>query len=72
MFMTFTEPEEMLSLRWSSQHGCVFVDGSHFRHELELGDELKVDSHAPFLRIFDPFPEKKVGSNLVQELGNLK
>jgi NAD+ kinase len=47
-------PDEMLGLRWSSQHGCIFVDGSHFKHELELGDELKVDSQAPFLRIFDP------------------
>lgn len=46
--------DEMLSLRWNSQFGCVFVDGSHFKHELELGDELKIDGKAPFLRIFDP------------------
>eukprot|EP01039_Chlorochromonas_danica_P003181 gene3181-3483_t len=47
-------PEEMLSLRWNSQYGAVFVDGSHFKHELELGDELSLDGHAPFLQIFDP------------------
>lgn len=50
-------PEEMLSLRWNSQHGSAFVDGSHFKHDLELGDELKMDGHAPFLRIFDPILE---------------
>jgi len=47
-------PDEMIALRWNSQLGCVFVDGSHFKHELELGDELKIDGLAPFLRIFDP------------------
>lgn len=25
-----------------------------FQHNLELGDEIRVDSHAPYLRIFDP------------------
>lgn len=51
--LCFTGPDEMLALRWNSQFGSVFVDGSHFQHALELGDELKVDGLAPFLRIFD-------------------
>lgn len=46
-------PDEMLTLRWNSQYGAAFVDGSHFKHDLELGDELMMDSHAPFLQIFD-------------------
>lgn len=25
-----------------------------FQHNLELGDEIRLDSHAPYLRIFDP------------------
>ncbi len=24
-------PDEMLALRWNSQFGSIFVDGSHFR-----------------------------------------
>lgn len=47
-------PDEFLKLRWNSQVGCVFVDGSHFRHDLDLGDEIRIDGHAPFLKIFDP------------------
>jgi len=43
----------MLNIRWNSQYGAAFVDGSHFKHELELGDELTMDSRAPFLQIFD-------------------
>lgn len=59
LLLLYIGPDEMLALRWNSQHGCVFVDGSHFRHELDLGDELKVDGQAPFLRIFDPIVEKR-------------
>ena len=46
-------PNESMHLRWNSQHGSVFVDGSHMKHDLELGDEIKIDSKAPFLKIFD-------------------
>ncbi len=27
-------PDEMLSLRWNSQFGSIFVDGSHFKVSL--------------------------------------
>lgn len=47
-------PDEYLKMRWNSQQGHAYVDGQHFRHELELGDELRLDSHAPYLKIFDP------------------
>jgi hypothetical protein len=50
------QPTEMMNIRWNSQHGCVFVDGSHFRHDLELGDEIKIDGHAPYLQIFEYQP----------------
>ena len=46
-------PNEMLNIRWNSQYGTVFVDGSHTKHDLELGDEIKVDGNAPFLKLFD-------------------
>jgi NAD+ kinase len=49
----FISADSSLHLRWNSQSGCVFVDGSHMKHELELGDEIRVDGHAPFLKIFD-------------------
>jgi len=30
-FVNVAGPEEMLALRWNSQHGSIFVDGSHFK-----------------------------------------
>jgi NAD+ kinase len=47
-------PNEMAVLRWNSQHGAIFVDGHHLKHDLQLGDEIKIDGHAPFLKVFDP------------------
>lgn len=44
---------EMLNIRWNSQYGSIYVDGSHFRHDLELGDEINIDGHAPYLQIFE-------------------
>jgi NAD+ kinase len=49
----FINPSNSLHLRWNSQEGCAYVDGSHMRHELELGDELRIDSNAPKLNLFD-------------------
>jgi NAD+ kinase len=46
--------DEQLIMRWNSQFGYVFVDGSHNTYKLELGDEIKIDGHAPFLKVFDP------------------
>jgi RNase P/RNase MRP subunit p29 len=47
---------QMLCLRWNSGTGGVFVDGAHMQHPLELGDEIKIDGHAPVLKIFDKVP----------------
>ena len=44
---------EMLNIRWNSQYGSIYVDGSHFRHDLELGDEINIDGHAPYLQTFE-------------------
>jgi hypothetical protein len=41
-----------MNIRWNSQYGCVYADGSHFKHELNLGDEIKIDGHAPYLQLF--------------------
>lgn len=49
----FIKDDSSLHLRWNSQSGCVYVDGSHMRHALELGDEIRCDGHAPYLKIFD-------------------
>ncbi|KAL7524959.1 hypothetical protein ACHAWF_001147, partial [Thalassiosira exigua] len=43
---------EHLHLRWNSQKGRVFIDGSHLMHHLELGDELLIDSEAPPLALY--------------------
>jgi hypothetical protein len=50
------ESSQMLLLRWNSGTGGVFVDGAHMQHPLELGDEIKIDGHAPILKIFDRIP----------------
>lgn len=44
--------EEQLHLRWNSQKGTIFIDGSHMTHDLELGDEILINSHAPPLQLF--------------------
>lgn len=43
---------ERLHLRWNSQKGRVFIDGSHLTHNLELGDEIKIDSNTPPLALY--------------------
>ena len=48
------EPGKLLNVRWNSQMGCVFVDGSHLRHDLQLGDEIMIDNNAPMLKILEP------------------
>ncbi|KAL7546434.1 hypothetical protein ACHAWF_009772 [Thalassiosira exigua] len=47
------EQGEQLHLRWNSQKGRIFIDGSHLTHTLELGDEVLINSEAPPLALFD-------------------
>eukprot|EP00578_Thalassiosira_sp_NH16_P022815 CAMPEP_0181104376 /NCGR_PEP_ID=MMETSP1071-20121207/15391_1 /TAXON_ID=35127 /ORGANISM="Thalassiosira sp., Strain NH16" /LENGTH=370 /DNA_ID=CAMNT_0023187563 /DNA_START=63 /DNA_END=1175 /DNA_ORIENTATION=- len=41
-----------LHLRWNSQKGRIFIDGSHLMHNVELGDEILIDSEAPPLALY--------------------
>lgn len=50
----FLRNDEFLHLRWNSQTGKIFIDGSHLTHNLELGDEILINSNAPPLHIFVP------------------
>lgn len=43
---------EKLHIRWNSQKGRIFIDGSHLSHDLELGDEVMIDNKAPPLKMF--------------------
>jgi NAD+ kinase len=43
---------EKLHVRWNSQRGRIFIDGSHLTHDLELGDEILIDNEAPSLKMF--------------------
>jgi NAD+ kinase len=43
---------EKLHVRWNSQRGKVYIDGSHLTHNLELGDEIMIDGKAPPLQLF--------------------
>jgi NAD+ kinase len=43
---------QKLHIRWNSQKGRIFIDGSHLTHNLELGDEVLIDNQAPPLKIF--------------------
>jgi len=43
---------EKMHLRWNSQRGRIFIDGSHLTHNLELGDEIMMDANAPPLQLF--------------------
>ena len=44
--------DDKLHIRWNSQRGRIFIDGSHLIHNLELGDEILIDNHAPPLKMF--------------------
>jgi len=48
----FIKKDDQLHLRWNSQKGRIFIDGSHLIHKLELGDEILINSKAPPLKIF--------------------
>jgi len=41
-----------LGLRWNSQKGRIFIDGSHLMHNIELGDEIMIDSNVPPLALY--------------------
>lgn len=45
---------EQLHLRWNSQKGTIFIDGSHMTHDMELGDEILINPNAPPLQLFVP------------------
>ena len=46
------EQGDQLHLRWNSQFGTIFVDGSHLTHKVELGDEVFINANAPPLALF--------------------
>ncbi len=48
----WVEKGEQLHLRWNSQKGTIFIDGSHMTFDLELGDEILINSDAPPLHLF--------------------
>jgi NAD+ kinase len=48
----FLESGQKMHLRWNSQRGRIFIDGSHLTHNLELGDEIMIDNQAPPLPMF--------------------
>ena len=50
----FAHKGEQLHLRWNSQKGTIFIDGSHMTHDIELGDEILINSQAPPLTLFVP------------------
>lgn len=47
---------EKLHVRWNSQKGRIFIDGSHLSHNMELGDEVMIDNKAPPLKLFTRAP----------------
>ena len=51
---------EKLHVRWNSQRGRIFIDGSHLTHDLELGDEILIDNEAPSLKMFSIRQESEV------------
>ena len=55
----FLAQDEMLSIRWNSQYGALFADGAHMKHDLELGDYIAIDGHAPPLQLFDAPPDEE-------------
>lgn len=64
----FIECGQKMHLRWNSQRGRIFIDGSHLTHNLELGDEIMIDNQAPSLPMFlKPTPPRTVASSSLSE-----
>ena len=53
---------EKLHIRWNSQKGRIFIDGSHLTQNLELGDEIYIDNQGPKLQIFTADPSDNGGN----------
>jgi NAD+ kinase len=60
-------PGQKAHLRWNSQKGRIFIDGSHLTHNLELGDEIMIDNQAPPLPMFMPRHRTRPGSQGSEE-----
>lgn len=52
------ESGQKLHIRWNSQKGRIFIDGSHLTQNLELGDEIQIDNQAPPLKLFTRYFEE--------------
>ncbi|CAB9500683.1 Probable NADH kinase [Seminavis robusta] len=57
---------QKMHLRWNSQKGRIFIDGSHLTHNLELGDEILIDNLAPPLQMYvsDEVPKPLMNENV--------
>ncbi|XP_065864447.1 NADH kinase [Euphorbia lathyris] len=48
------ESDQSMEIRWFSEKGAIYIDGSHVTHSLQYGDTLQISSTAPVLKIFLP------------------
>ena len=48
----FVLSDQKMHLRWNSQKGRIFIDGSHLTADLEVGDEIMIDNKAPPIQMF--------------------
>lgn len=55
------KPGHALHLRWNSQHGAIYVDGSHVKHDLQLGDTATFSAEAPPIWVFPKPQESRRG-----------
>lgn len=46
--------DQSMEVRWFSEKGVIYIDGSHVSHSIQYGDILEVSSKAPVLKIFMP------------------
>eukprot|EP00898_Chlorokybus_atmophyticus_P006246 jgi/Chlat1/6622/Chrsp482S06109 len=49
-------PESALDVRWGTRQGCLYIDGAHERHSLQLGDEIRIARDASPLLLYRPPP----------------
>ncbi|KAM7250418.1 hypothetical protein ACFE04_022301 [Oxalis oulophora] len=46
------KPDEYMDIRWYSEMGEIYIDGSHVRHQIQHGDTIEISSKAPALKVF--------------------
>lgn len=50
----YVKLNESMEIKWFSNEGFIYIDGSHVIIEVQFGDTIELSSRAPVLKVFLP------------------